>query len=68
MKGYNKDLPYWPIKDIEKSVDNLKIDDNGLHLLKVTIYYNIKSLIIYDPSKRITAKAALQHPYFKEIV
>lgn len=26
----------------------------------------LKKLFVYDPQKRITAKAALQHPWFRE--
>lgn len=38
---------------------NLNIDELGLDLLE--------RMLVYDPAKRITAKSALEHPWFYEI-
>jgi hypothetical protein len=46
-------------------VSGLKLDPFGLDLLKVKRYV-IQKMLAYDPTTRITAKAALSHPYFKD--
>ncbi len=63
MPEFKKDIPIWPTNEIQNTVNNLKLEDRGLHLLKVVLSLN-KSLLTYDPTKRITAKDALKHPYF----
>lgn len=55
---YKPTFPKW-IKDNSKPlVQNL--DDNGLDLLE--------ALLVYDPASRISAKQAVQHPYFDGVV
>ena len=39
--------------------DEAHVDDHGLDLLA--------QMLIYDPSKRISAKAAIVHPYFDDL-
>lgn len=54
---WNDDFPSYRGKDLKKVVPNL--DPNGHDIL-------IKCLQ-YDPAKRITAAAALNHPYFADV-
>lgn len=59
------DLPNWKEENFEKyPADDLskfvpRLDADGLDL--------IKKMLKINPSQRITAKAALEHPYFKEL-
>lgn len=46
-----------PLKEI---FPNLYLDEEGIDLLQ--------RMLIYDPSQRITAKSALKHPFFYEIL
>lgn len=50
---YSNKFPNFSAKKIEEIV---KLDANGINLLK--------SMLQYDPNKRITAKQALLHPFF----
>lgn len=52
-----KSYPNFPGKNLKDLVPDLS--DEGIDLLK--------RLFTYDPTKRITAKAALKHPYFDEL-
>lgn len=58
-KHYKKNYPNWKPCDSFKSIfGNLEVDDTGHDLLS--------QMLKYDPCKRITAKSALKHPYFKD--
>ncbi|XP_068647430.1 cyclin-dependent kinase B2-2-like [Aristolochia californica] len=48
------EFPQWSPKTLSTSVPTL--DANGLDLLS--------KMLVYDPSKRISAKKAMEHPYF----
>ncbi|WRT65525.1 cyclin-dependent kinase 1 [Kwoniella shivajii] len=54
LPDYKPTFPQWNPVDLKSSVKGL--DENGLDLLAQTL--------IYDPAHRISAKRALQHPYF----
>lgn len=54
LPDFSTRFPNWPQRSIGQTVKNL--DSLGLDLLS--------QMLIYDPSKRITAGAALSHPYF----
>ncbi|NXX98541.1 CDK3 kinase, partial [Centropus bengalensis] len=54
LPDYKKDFPRWARKEMKEIVPNL--DQDGRDLLM--------QLLLYDPSKRISAKAALDHEYF----
>ncbi|POI28633.1 hypothetical protein CIB84_007617, partial [Bambusicola thoracicus] len=54
LPDYKGDFPQWARKDMKEIVPNL--DWHGRDLLA--------QLLLYDPSKRISAKAALSHQYF----
>ncbi|MCO5577405.1 hypothetical protein L7F22_031237 [Adiantum nelumboides] len=60
--GVNKlrdwhDYPQWNAGEIDKAVPNL--DEQGVDLLS--------RMLRYDPAQRISAKAALEHPFFDEL-
>ncbi|CAH1430926.1 unnamed protein product [Lactuca virosa] len=52
------EYPQWKPKPISTCVPNL--DDDGLNLLS--------QMLEYEPSKRISAKKAMEHPYFDDLV
>ncbi|NXC18917.1 CDK3 kinase, partial [Corythaeola cristata] len=54
LPDYKEDFPQWPRKDMKEIIPNL--DRDGRNLLV--------QLLLYDPSRRISAKAALDHQYF----
>ncbi|NXK56736.1 CDK3 kinase, partial [Chauna torquata] len=54
LPDYKGDFPRWARKEMKEIVPNL--DQDGRDLLA--------QLLLYDPSKRISAKAALNHQYF----
>jgi len=57
LEHYQTVFPKWQRIEWKKIVP--KLDDNGLHLLNL--------MLILDPSKRISAKQALKHPYFNDV-
>ncbi|KAF0749561.1 cyclin-dependent kinase 1-like [Aphis craccivora] len=57
LKDYKPSFPTWSENILKKSVKN--INNMGLDLLQ--------KMLIYDPSKRINARDALQHHYFKDL-
>ncbi|KAK7260377.1 hypothetical protein RIF29_26370 [Crotalaria pallida] len=57
LPDFKSAFPKWPPKDLSTVVPDL--EPSGLHLLS--------SMLCLDPSKRITARSALEHEYFKDI-
>lgn len=57
LSGYKPDFPVYPKQDLSKIVTNL--DPIGMDLLE--------KFLQNDPSKRISAKDALLHPYFSDV-
>uniref|UniRef100_A0A5B7A9X6 cyclin-dependent kinase n=1 Tax=Davidia involucrata TaxID=16924 RepID=A0A5B7A9X6_DAVIN len=57
LPDFKSAFPKWPPKDLATVVSNL--DSAGVDLL-------IKMLCL-DPSRRVTARSALEHEYFKDI-
>ena len=57
FSDYKPTFPKWNPVDLSSIVTELC--DDGLDLLQ--------RMLVYDPSRRISAKAALQHPYFDDI-
>uniref|UniRef100_A0A7C9DL84 Protein kinase domain-containing protein n=1 Tax=Opuntia streptacantha TaxID=393608 RepID=A0A7C9DL84_OPUST len=51
------EYPQWSPSDLSSAVPGL--DKNGLDLLS--------KMLIYEPSKRISAKKAMEHPYFDDL-
>ena len=56
FENYKSQLPSYSKKSLKSTFGSRRISDLGVDLLE--------RMLIYDPSKRITAKSALQHPYF----
>ncbi|KPM02339.1 cyclin-dependent kinase 1-like protein [Sarcoptes scabiei] len=54
LPSYKCNFPSWKENTLATAVQ--EIDENALDLLKL--------MLIYDPQKRIPAKATLNHPYF----
>ncbi|XP_009977232.1 PREDICTED: cyclin-dependent kinase 1 isoform X4 [Tauraco erythrolophus] len=57
LQDYKNTFPKWKPSSLGTHVKNL--DDDGLDLLS--------KMLIYDPAKRISAKMALNHPYFDDL-
>ncbi|KAK7822757.1 cell division control protein 2 like protein a [Quercus suber] len=57
LPDYKSAFPKWPPKDLAAVVPSL--DSAGIDLLT--------KMLCYDPSRRITARSALEHEYFKDI-
>lgn len=57
LPDYKPDFPRWPAVPLSKAVPQL--DADGLDLLS--------KMLIYDPGRRISAKRALEHPYFDAV-
>jgi len=58
LPDYKFTFPMWKKTSIAKAL-NFQVEEDALDLLE--------KMITYDPSKRITTKDALKHPYFNEI-
>lgn len=58
LPDYNANFPHFPPRELSQVVPQLS--DEGLELLT--------QMLRYEPGQRITAKAALQHPYFSDIL
>lgn len=57
LPDYKPSFPQWPAVSLSKAVPYL--DSDGIDLLS--------KMLVYDPGKRISAKRALEHPFFNEI-
>ena len=57
LPDYKPTFPNWKSNTLAQCVKQL--DSSGLDLLQKTL--------TYDPATRISAKAALQHPYFVDL-
>lgn len=57
LPDYHATFPNWTNFTLPKQVPNMR--EEGLDLLT--------KMLIYDPAKRISAKQAAQHPYFKDV-
>ncbi|XP_030747535.1 cyclin-dependent kinase 1 [Sitophilus oryzae] len=57
LPEYKAIFPNWTSYTLSKQVKNL--EDDGIDLLS--------KMLIYDPSKRISAKSVASHPYFKNL-
>lgn len=56
LPDFKATFPQWQRQDLEQYMPK---SPDGLDLLN--------KLLVYDPSKRISAKAAMNHPYFKDV-
>mmetsp|Transcript_21623 Transcript_21623/g.37239 ORF Transcript_21623/g.37239 Transcript_21623/m.37239 type:complete len:303 (+) Transcript_21623:149-1057(+) len=57
LPDYKTTFPHWPQRHIRDTVHGL--DEDGLDLLT--------QMLLYEPGRRITARAALQHKYFDDL-
>lgn len=57
LSDYKATFPNWITNNLESQVETL--DTDGLDLLQ--------AMLIYDPVHRISARAALKHPYFDDL-
>ncbi|KAG7944954.1 hypothetical protein I3843_15G129200 [Carya illinoinensis] len=57
LPDYKSAFPKWPPKDLATVVPSL--DSTGVDLLS--------KMLCLDPSRRITARSALEHEYFKDL-
>jgi serine/threonine protein kinase len=59
FREYKHTFPVWTAHPLNEVIPGLNLDPLGLDLLN--------RMLKYDPSTRITAKAALAHPWFKDV-
>lgn len=52
------------VGDLERSTVNSSTD----FLLTYVIAFGQQSMLCYDPAKRISARDAMQHPFFEDLV
>eukprot|EP00501_MAST-03F_sp_TOSAG23-6_P000677 GSMAST32.ASY1.ANO1.704.1 assembled CDS len=57
LPDFKASFPKWPTQDLTAKCPQL--DANGIDLLT--------KMMMFDPTKRISAKAALQHPWFNDL-
>lgn len=57
LSDYKATFPNWTTNNLESHVSPL--DGQGVDLLQ--------AMLIYNPENRISARAALQHPYFDDL-
>ncbi|CAE7872493.1 CDK2 [Symbiodinium sp. KB8] len=57
LKDFKSTFPKWPKRPLSKLVPRL--DSTGLDLLQ--------RMLEYDPSKRISVKEAMEHPFFDDV-
>lgn len=57
LPDYKDTFPHWPRRDLQELMPGLEQD--GLELLQ--------SMLAYEPSKRISASQALEHPFFANV-
>ena len=75
LPDYKPSFPNWVAKELKSAVPNL--EPLGLDLLTVSAWSHARSpslirgvlqkMLVYEPNKRITAKAALKHPFFADL-
>lgn len=58
LPDFKATFPAWTTKSLDSQMDG-HLDSLGLDLLD--------KMLVYDPVKRISAKQALQHPYFDDL-
>jgi hypothetical protein len=59
LADYKQSFPQWAATPLEKSIRELRADPLALDLLQ--------KMLVYEPSRRISAREALKHPYFDEV-
>lgn len=64
LPDYKATFPNWTTNCLESSVVDKLPADRGLSKHGLDL---LEQMLIYDPSGRISAKSALQHPYFDSL-
>jgi cyclin-dependent kinase len=63
LTGYKNDFPQYEKEKISNYLKNAEgkvlLDDEGIDLLEM--------MLVHDPSKRISAKDALKHPFLRDV-
>ena len=59
LKHYKPTFPRWTGNLLRSKVSTDRLDDAGLDLLS--------KMLTYDPEKRITARQAMEHPWFRDV-
>ena len=59
LKNYQSQIPAYQRNAFTSFIPGHCLDQIGMDLME--------RMLVYDPLKRITAKSALEHPYFEEI-
>lgn len=59
LPDYKSSFPKWPANKVARVVPSMAKDPHAVDLLTQMLHY--------DPVKRISAKAALNHPYFDDL-
>ncbi|GFR96873.1 cyclin-dependent kinase 2 [Elysia marginata] len=54
LPDYKSSFPRWPVKEVRNLVPNLSTEGQDL----------LQKMLTYEPSRRISAKVSLIHPYF----
>lgn len=57
LPDYKASFPKWPAQETREIVPSLDKDGHDL----------LAKMLTYEPSRRISAKAALNHPYFQDV-
>jgi serine/threonine-protein kinase SRPK2 len=57
LKGFNEDIPMWPLKDV--LVEDHEINEKDA--IEITDF--LMNLLIYDPKERYTVGECLKHPW-----
>jgi cyclin-dependent kinase 2 len=59
LPEFKASFPTWAAQPLKKVIPQLANDPAGLDLLS--------KMLVYEPSKRISARAALQHAWFADL-
>lgn len=68
LPDYKPTFPQWAARPLAEAASTL--DPVGMDLLAVSatgVALTRQKMLIYEPSRRISAKAALSHPYFDDL-
>lgn len=59
LKNFQSQLPNFPKTNLSTIIPSQCLESTGIDLME--------RMLVYDPLKRITAKSALEHPYFADV-
>lgn len=68
LPNYKADFPCWPAIPLEKAINYRdQVTGNIMECLDADGLDLLQKMLVYEPGKRISAKQALLHPYFRDI-